>query len=277
MSGPKPRLHLPFANWPDIDRRMWNSATVNDDPFDDGPGARLAKRTLHKYWMGWRRFLGFLTNTDPDALKKKPFDRLTREAVRQFVEHLRKTNTPHSVAIQLDSLYGAARSLMPDKDWTWLLHIKTRLYAAAPRGTRVRPVITSVQLLELGMALMEESKISPDTAIPMADAIRYRDGFMFALLSQVPLRPSNAAALEIDRDVIQEGDNWSIVIPAEDTKTRTYLDFEIPESVRDEFATYLTLVRSRMLRRPGCKAFWVSPKGGPLSYSAMWLLFGVQF
>jgi hypothetical protein len=94
--------------------------------------------------MGWRRFVGFLTITNPDALKKKPFDRLTRKRVRKFAEHLSETNTPHSVAIQIDSLYGAARTMMPEKDWIWLLNIKTRLYAAAPRGTRVRPVITSV-------------------------------------------------------------------------------------------------------------------------------------
>jgi hypothetical protein len=81
MSGPKPRLHLPFAKWPEIDRQMWNSAVENDDPFDDGPGARLAERTSHKYWMGWRRFLGFLTTTKPDLLEKKPFERVTREQV----------------------------------------------------------------------------------------------------------------------------------------------------------------------------------------------------
>ena len=98
MSGPKPRLHLPFADWPEVDRHMWNAAVEGDDPFDDGPGARLAKRTLHKYWMGWRRFLGFLTITKPDLLEKEPFERLTREQVRRFVEHLRETNTDHSVA-----------------------------------------------------------------------------------------------------------------------------------------------------------------------------------
>jgi integrase/recombinase XerD len=107
---------------------------------------------------------------------------------------------------------------------------QTRLYAVAPRGNRVRPVITSKRLVDLGMALMEKSKISPDKPISMAaDAIRYRDGVMIALLAQVPLRPRNAAALEIGRDVIKEGETWSIVIPPEDTKTKTYLDFEIPE------------------------------------------------
>jgi integrase/recombinase XerD len=270
MSGPKPRLHLPFADWPEIDRRMWNAAAVDrNDPFDDGPGARLAKTTLHKYWMGWRRFLGFLTITEPDVLQKKPFERLTPEQARRFVEHLRETNTAHSVAIQIDSLYGAARTLMPDEDWIWLRNMKTRLYAVAPRGNAVRPVITSVQLVDLGIALMEESNIATGKLIRMADAIRFRDGLMIAFLAQIPLRHKNFAEIEIGRNLIKEDDNWSIVIPPEETKTQTYLDFQIPESIREGLIMYLNVVRPRMLRRHGCKALWVSPKGGPLSYSAV--------
>jgi integrase/recombinase XerD len=268
MPGPKPRLHLPFADWPEIDRRMWDAAVANDDLFADGPGGRLAERTLHKYWMGWRRFLGFLALSEPDVLEKTPLERLTAERVRRFVDHLRETNTPHSVAIQIDSLYGAARSLMPNKDWIWLGNIKTRLYAAAPRGTTPRPVITSVQLMDLGIALMEESTIPTDTPIRMTDAVRYRDGLIIALWSHVLLRHKNFAAIEIGRDLIREDGNWAIVIPPEETKTKTYIDFEIPEELQHEFTTYLNHVRPRMLRRSGCKALWVSPKGGPLSYSA---------
>jgi integrase/recombinase XerD len=88
-------------------------------------------------------------------------------------------------------------------------------------------------------------------------------------LAQVPLRHKNFAALEIGRDLIKEGDDWFIVIPPEETKTKTYLDFQIPESLRNQFATYLNRIRPRMLRRQGRKAFWVSPKGGALSYSAV--------
>lgn len=78
MPGPKPRLHLPFADWPKVDKQVWASAVANDDPFDDGPGARLAKSTLHKYWMGWRRFLGFLMVAEPDVLDVRPLERLTK-------------------------------------------------------------------------------------------------------------------------------------------------------------------------------------------------------
>ena len=30
------RVHLPFANWPEIDRRMWDAAADNDDPVRAG-------------------------------------------------------------------------------------------------------------------------------------------------------------------------------------------------------------------------------------------------
>jgi hypothetical protein len=159
MPGPKPRLHLPFADWPKVDKQIWASAVAIDDPFDDGPGARLAKSTLHKYWMGWRRLLGFLKTTEPDILNASPLERLTKERVRRFVQHLAQTNTPHSVAIQMDSLYGAARTMMPKTNWVWLRDMKTRLYSAAPRGKSVGPVITSVQLADLGIALMEKATL----------------------------------------------------------------------------------------------------------------------
>ena len=116
---------------------------------------------------------------------------------------------------------------------------------------------------------MEESEIPADKQLSMADAVRYRDGFMIALMAHVPLRHKNFAALEIGRDVIQEGDNCFIVIPPKETKTRTFIDFQLPEALRDQLSTYLNRVRPRMLRKPGCKSLWVSPKGGALSYSAV--------
>jgi hypothetical protein len=209
MPGPQPRLHLPFAEWPETDKIMWQSELDDDDPFSDGIAARLAKTTLHKYWMGWRRFLGFLTITEPEALGIVPTERLTNERVRRFAKHLAETNTPHSVAIQMDSLYGAARTMMPVLDWTWLRDIKTRLYSVAPRRSSTRPVITSVQLVDLGVELMEESKIDGHKPFSLDDAVRYRDGLMVALLAHIPLRHKNFAALEIGRDVIKEDGKWS--------------------------------------------------------------------
>src|SRR5262245_44912747 len=88
MPGPRPKLHLPFAHWPAADRRLWQDAAKNDDPFSDAAGTRLAKTTLHKIWMGWRRFLGFLAITEAAALEIAPVERVTIERVRRFAAHL---------------------------------------------------------------------------------------------------------------------------------------------------------------------------------------------
>lgn len=269
MPGPRPRLHLPFARWPQADRFLWQDAARNDDPFSDAAGARLGKATLHKYWMGWRRFLGFLAITEATALEIAPAERVTIERVRRLVDHLAEANTPRSVASQIDALYGAARIMMPERDWSWLRCVKARLYSAAGPKSPAGPVITSVHLVGLGEKLMNESKIVPGTPVKMADAIRYRDGLMIALLGFIPLRHKNFAAIEIGRDLLREGENWFIVIPPEDTKTKIAMDFPVPEILQPYLATYLDHARPRMLRLPVCNALWVSAKGGPLSYSAV--------
>ena len=273
MRGLPPRLHLPFGQWPAADQRLWeNAMDSNDDPFCDAPGARLAQSTRQKYMFAWRRFLGFLAIREPLALEADPAERLTIERVRAYVSHLAETNTPQSVAIQVDALYQTARILMPQQDWTWLKAIKSRLHAAAPARGRSGPVITSVQLIDLGLKLMDESKPTPGAPIRMADAIRYRDGLMIGLLGFIPqLRRKNFAALEIGRHLVREGDGWFVIVPRTETKKKSSaIDVAIADLLIPYLATYLDAVRPRMLRQPTCNALWVSPCGGALTYSAIW-------
>jgi integrase/recombinase XerD len=243
----------------------------DEDPFCDAPGARLAHSTRQKYLFAWRRFLGFLAISEPLALAADPTERLTIERVRAYVSHLAETNSPQSVASQVDALYQTARVLMPHHDWTWLKLVKARLYAAMPARGRSGPIITSVQLLDVGQQLMDESKPTPGAPIRMADAIRYRDGLMIALLAFIPLRRKNLAALEIGRHLIREGDGWFIIVPrTEIKKNSSSVEVAIPELLVPYLATYLEIIRPRMLLHPTCNALWVSPCGGALSYSAIW-------
>ena len=263
MPGPEPRLHLPYAQWPAADRLLWERAMgSDDDPFADAAGARLAKASQHDYLFAWRRFLGFLAIHEPTALELAPAERLTIERVRPFVAHLAETNIPRSVAGQVDAVYKAARVMMPERDWTWLKAVKARLYRGGARAAPTGPVITSVQLLDLGQQLMDESKPAPGTPISKHDALRYRDGLMIALLAFIPLRRKNLAALEIGRHLVREGDSWFVIIPREETKTGTPIEFPVPELLEPYLAIYLDIVRPRMLRRPACAALWMNSKGG---------------
>ena len=259
MPGPHPRLSLPFAQWPVADQKLWAAATSRDDPFDDGPGARLAKTTLHSRWMAWRRFLGFLTLAESDALKLPAAKRVTPERVRTYARHLGETNTPFSVGCQVDAFYGAVRIMLPKGDWNWLRTIKKRLFAAAPSGCPRGPVITSVQLIDLGFELMAEAKIEAgQKSISREAAVLYRDGFIIALIGYIPFRHKNFAALEIGRELMKEDGQWYFVVPPEDTKTHVPIDFELPQELRESLENYLQLVRSRLLRQAGCKGLRVT-------------------
>jgi len=164
--------------------------------------------------------------------------------------------------------------MMPKRDWAWLKAIKTRLYRAAPTHARRGPVITSIQLLELGQQLMDESKPAPGAPISIEDAVQYRDGLMVALLAFVPIRRKNLAALEIGRHLVEVGDRWFVIIPREETKTRTPIEFPVPELLNPYLAFYLDSVRPRMLQRQACSALWVGTKGGALVYGAIGQVFG---
>ncbi len=270
MRGRKPRLLLRYAQWPSTDRLLWERALGSDDPFAEAGRARLSPASQHNYLVAWRRFLGFLAIHDRPALELAPMERLSVERVRSFVGHLAETNIPRSVASHVGALYQAARLMMPERDWTWLRAMKARLHKAAPASSPTGPAITSVQLLELGQQLMNESKPRADTPISMDDAIRYRDGLMFALVAFNPMRRKNLAALEIGRHLVREGSGWYVIIPREEAKTGASIEFPVPELLDSYLAIYLENVRPRILGSRACAALWVSSQGrGPISYGSI--------
>jgi hypothetical protein len=163
--------------------------------------------------------------------------------------------SPHGV----HSLYLVARIMMPECDWSWLKKIKTRLYAAAPTSGATGPVITSMQLLDIGQALMDENMPRAGESIRLANAVRYRDGFMIAFLAFIPPRRKNLAALEIGRHLVREGDGWFVIIPRGETKTRTPIEFRVPELLESYLDFYLDVVRPRLLRHPTCNARLAEP------------------
>jgi len=266
MPGPEPRLHLPYREWPPTDRQLWESAMGSDDPFAEVAGARLAKASRQTYQLAWRRFLGFVAVHEPTALDLVPAERLTAQRVRLFVSNLAETKNPTSVARQVDCLYRAARLMLPERDWAWLRAIANRLRAAAPAQAATGPVITSVQLLELGQTLMDESKPPPGAPVSRKDALLYRDGLIIAFLAFVPIRRKNLTALELGRHLLREGDRWFIIIPREEAKTRTAVEFPIPALLDPYLRFYLDVVRPRLLLDATCAALWVNSKCGRLSY-----------
>jgi integrase len=263
------RLHLPFDQWPLLDRQLWEQATSDSDPFSEAAGARLAERSKKQYLFAWRRFLGFVVLRDRSALTLLPGERLTKERVRAFAHHLAETNIPRSVAIQIDALYKAARIMLPQHDLAWLKAMKARLHSAAPLQRAGGPAITSLQVLQVGLALMDRHVPKDSERVTLSQAISYRDGLMIALLAFAPLRRKNLSSLEIGRHVIGDGLDRYIVIPASETKTRAAVEFAVPALLLPYLDVYLAVVRPRLLKNPSCQALWISPRGTALHYGAI--------
>ena len=128
------------------------------------------------------------------------------------------------------------------------------------RIRRAGPVITSVQLLDLGQELMDESQPGPNTPIRMADAVRYRDGLMIALLAFIPLRRKNLAAIEIGRHLIQDGDGWFIIIPCTETKTE-HADRVCSSRIAPSVSCHLSRCRSPTIAPAAMQCAMDKPEG----------------
>lgn len=265
--GRPARLHLPFDRWPAEDCRLWLAATDGTAPFGDAAGARLSQASEKKYLYGWRRFLGFIQISAPSALHLPLDQRLTAERIKAFAQHLAETNTPRSVFIQVEALYTAARLMLPERDLDWLKSMKARLQVAAPAQGQTGPVVTSLQILQVGLSLMDDNHPSDHERIRLAQAVYYRDGLIIALLAFLPLRRKNIASLEMGRHLVGEGANRYIVIPATETKTRVGIEFAVPSLLLPYLDVYLNVIRPRLLRNIACQALWVSPRAAALTYA----------
>jgi integrase/recombinase XerD len=104
--------------------------------------------------------------------------------------------------------------------------------------------VTSPQILAAGQDLMDEIDIETLDHLTMSQALRYRDGLLLSLLAFMPLRRKNVAALALDRHLVSEGENRFICIPAEETKTRTAIEFAIPSLLLAYLDRYLRLGRA---------------------------------
>jgi len=273
MAGYAPKLHLPFSEWPDADKVLWQQTDEANDPFSTCAGARLSPASRQRYFIGWRRFLGFLAICEPEAMEIAPAERICPDRVKRFARHLGETCSPASVAACVEAAYNAARVMMPGADLSWLKKMKTRLYAAVPPQTEKRPAITSLQLLKVGKDLMDEVRPRLGTKLRLADAVQYRDGLMIALTAFFPLRRKNLAALDMLRHLQLGDEGRTIVIPRAETKTGTPIEFEIPSFVLPYLIDYCDFVRPWITSKDSCTALWLSPKGGQLSYNAIGAIF----
>jgi hypothetical protein len=108
------RVSLRVEHWPAADLAAWRALFTTGDVFDEsGPGAHLASRSRTSLENTYGRWLGFVARAEPNGLDEALEDRVTRERIMAFAQHLAETNLARTVAGQLRSLRGALRLWPP--------------------------------------------------------------------------------------------------------------------------------------------------------------------
>lgn len=234
---------LPFDAWPLQDRELFERAFEAIDVFDWGSGSSLAPATKYGRKADYGRWLGFLSHIFPDALKLTPGDRVEQSRVEDYVEYLRENCRDTTVAHCLGRLFYTIRAFCPDRDWQWLYRISRRIAAKAV-PIKHRQVLSS-DLYALGLRLMDRALIKANAMgrLTKSCAIAYRDGLLIATLVEAPMRRGAFSRLLIDEHMIKVGKRWCLMVPAENTKTKTEQEYELSDGLSRYMGIYLDQVR----------------------------------
>ncbi|MBQ0819610.1 tyrosine-type recombinase/integrase [Microvirga sp. HBU67558] len=254
------RRALPVSEWPQVDQEAWAAAQVEDDIFDECGGAAHwasgTRRTNEQHYGRWLGYLLWTGQLDRDA---DPADRVTRERVRAYNLHLETLVAPRTRLSMLVGLKVMMQAMAPDRNWRWLQTTCNRVQINArpskDKRTRMRPTA------EIFAAAVAELERLPVGNLSLKQAVAYRDALMLALLALRPLRVKNFSSLELGRHLIPTEGSWLITIPAEETKTRQPISFELPEPLLPWFEHYLSAVRSLFPQAAESTRLWLSKEG----------------
>ena len=264
------RRCLPYANWPAIDRRLWEKAIEDDGaPFDQGPAARWRPSTRHLVMSCYGRWLNFLALCGGLESCKAPAARLDHRLVYEYVDELRQKVRDYTVVVRIEGLVSMIRALQPDAKIGWLRRLASDLNRTAqsrkPRRNRIKP---SAELYGLGRDLMIEANRSHGAG-SVTNSIKYRDGLMIAFLAARPLRVSTFAGLQLERHILQSGRAFWLDIPGELTKTGHPIDMPLPADLTPYLRCYIDHHRKVLLREAGLDYLWISRLGTPLTSNSI--------
>jgi hypothetical protein len=252
-----------FADWPEIDRELWEAGVSGRDGLDDPAyGAGLQPATRARIVEGYGRWLGFLALQNDLDPAEHPARRVTVARVRAFFRLLRELgNRDHTVVSRLVALQRALRIMVPGAGFGWLTAPGgTTLQALLPMTKRVFEVPRSRMLFDWGLALMDTA---PAKA-PVRRRVQYRDGLMIAILAARAPRLRAVAAMHLGRHVVRNGARFRLVFEAADIKTKRAIEYDLPAVLTPYIERYLAVERRELLGSAENDAFWVNWGGKPL-------------
>jgi len=261
------RTSLPFNDWPDQDRRLWQSATEEGRYFQKaGKASHWSEATKLQVQKGYAKWLWYLQSgglLDPGAF---PSERISEDHLRGYLAELdRQGLASVTITSRMTDLTEAIRVMEPKADLTLLRDLCTRLNArAVPSRKKAERLRAPSEIWEAAAA--EMWSIRSEGTLTTQSASRFRDAMSVAFLIWSPIRLSNLQSLTLGETITFAGDLWRCSFAAHQMKDKTPLDFYLPrdEEYRALMQIYLRRYRQKLLRQPELPIDAPLPSGGPL-------------
>jgi len=260
-----PECSLQFDRWPQEDRRLWSEKMEAGSLFDDErPGASLAATSRRGLRYAYATFLGFIAFHRPERLAAPPVERVDRVLIAEYASYLREARSEVSVAADLDRV-RAVLVAFGGGDLAWLRKIQRRI--ARDAKPKARPLVTADELYQLGFDLMDGAIAEADANGSILDrqSKMYRDGMMIAFLAAIPVRRRALANMRIGTQLVRIGDQWTLNIPEEDTKTGVALEYDIAPALSARMDCYLERFRPTVPGSDRHDGVWASKFGNPMA------------
>lgn len=250
------------ARWPAADRAAWAAAFDEGDIFDGrGPAAHWSAGSRCSVASGYGRWIGYLQAVEPAALAAPPAERVTRERIRRYIDHLSAEITPAGVFNYAKHLYDAIRVMAAEQDWTWLKTLVWRLSDKVVHRPKRHRMVDPERLLRLARKLMRAAQSG---ALTLETAASYRDGLIIGFLTFHPIRRRNLAAMRIGQHLQQIGSGWFVVFGEHETKNHRPLEFRLADRLVPLLGDYLDRIRPLFPGADTHAGLWASVKGCPL-------------
>jgi integrase len=241
--GKRVNRALFWENWPAEDQHLWTARIDSPDIFDDQHAAKWSAATKYGRKSAYGQFLGYVANHRHERLALPLHQRADRQLVADYAEHLLRTSRETSVSIALGRLAYVLIAICPDRDWSWIQEIASRI------RRRAKPMVHKLVPIEdldaLATDIMDQQIAAADAAgaVSKGHAEMFRDGLLLAFLANFALRRGTLAGLNIGSELVRAGPRWVLDIPAEKTKAGRALDYELSERLSRYVDLYLSRFR----------------------------------
>ncbi len=265
MTSPIP-LVLLYQDWPQADKIAWEALFAEGDIFDGtGPcanwseGSRTKRRQSYGYWLSW------VTRHQLALLDKSPTDRITKNAVRGYLEEAEIRVNAMTLKNMICDLYVLAKGMEPSGDWDWLNKLSNRLVHLADRKNLPKPIaISAADILNKSLQRLEDVDDDPSLS-DLKRAIHFRAGLMIAFLISRPVRRRTLLALTTDQHLRKTSDGYEVHLSADDTKDKKARWFPLPKVLVQPIVSYLDIHRPALLGHKSSNALWISQYGDPIT------------